>query len=647
MTKSSNLIRNDINDIDVNRLTLNFNDIDVERQFKKEYFIKSILGFRISFVILILIYSSFGLLDYFTSADYYKEFFVVRFLIVIPALFAVFLFSFHKNFIRVWQKLVSLCFLIGGVGIIYMLHKNPENIFYYGGMFLIFIGGYFFVKLHFYWAVIPGILLVVIYNISAFYFSSFYNLHSEYLIATNAFYVSANIIAMFALYNIEFLERKDFRQRFLLIEKKEEIFLINKNLESQVLDRTKLINKRNKKLTDEIDSRKEIEKKLFLAKEKAEESDLLKSAFLSNMSHEIRTPMNGILGFIDLLQDPEISSNEQKQYFTFVRQSGNRLLDTINDIIEISKIESNQTPLNHSEANIDEIMVFNYEFFKPKAESKNLNFSFINDLNNTFIQTDRNKLESVLTNLMKNALKFTKSGSVEFGCKQKDNLLLFYVKDTGVGINKDRINSIFNRFEQGDLGINRGYEGSGLGLSIAKAYSEMLGGNLWVESVKDFGSTFYFTISYNPVQKQAKIEKAESLLAFESETEKVILVAEDDEVSFSLVEIMLSGKNFKLIHAKNGKEALRIFNEISEIALILMDLKMPEMDGFEATKQIRKLNINIPIIAQSAYALVGDKETAIKVGCSDYITKPINRIDLLNKIQKNFEKEINKSLSVN
>jgi PAS domain S-box-containing protein len=390
----------------------------------------------------------------------------------------------------------------------------------------------------------------------------------------------------------------------------------------------------------DVSDRIRFEQEMIKAKEKAEESERLKTAFLANMSHEIRTPMNGILGFIDILSEPEISEDDKETYFDLVKKSGERLLTTINDIIEISKIEANQAHLSFSDENLKDIMNEHLAFFKPEAEAKNITLKLSEKSeHHHVIRIDKNKLDSILTNLIKNAIKFTSEGKIEFGCKQKKNMLEFYVEDSGIGIAPERIKAIFNRFEQAEMGINRGHEGTGLGLSISKAYAEMLGGNLWVKSEKGKGSTFFFTIELNLVKnaEEEKIKEPEQEKIKETNYAGKILIVEDDEISYALVETLLSKENFQLLNAKNGQEAIVMAKEHPDIDLILMDLKMRVMDGFTATEEIRKFNKEIPIIAQTAYALEGDREKALEAGCTDYIPKPIRKEELLRIIKEMLE----------
>jgi signal transduction histidine kinase len=252
----------------------------------------------------------------------------------------------------------------------------------------------------------------------------------------------------------------------------------------------------------------EVKKSLIESKEKAEESDRLKSAFLANMSHEIRTPMNGILGFVSLLDDVTLTKDKYLIYVNLVKKSSERLLETINDIIEISKIESNQVTLKTSQFDVNESLNYLYGFFKPAAEEKNLNFRLINSLsdNKVVFNTDKNKLESILTNFIKNAIKFTTEGFIEIGFSQMNGSYLFYVKDTGSGIPKEKQEAIFERFVQADIEITRPYEGSGLGLSIAKAYAGMLGGKIGIESEEGKGSTFRFTVK-TPAVTNSKVSE--------------------------------------------------------------------------------------------------------------------------------------------
>ena len=383
----------------------------------------------------------------------------------------------------------------------------------------------------------------------------------------------------------------------------------------------------------DITDRKRNEKALLKAKLKAEESDRLKSAFLANMSHEIRTPMNGILGFTELLKEPLLSGSEQLQFIRIIERSGERLLNIINDIINISKIEAGQAEISVSETNVNEQLDYIYLFFKPKAEQKGVQISCKTSLSNAdaILKTDKEKIYAILTNLVNNALKFTKTGSIEMGCEKKGRFIEFFVKDTGSGISREHKKIIFERFRQGSEDLSRSYEGAGLGLAISKAYVELLGGKIWVKSKEGEGAIFRFTIPLvSKTEEMARLPHTEGEDVREIRKLK-ILVVEDDEASEMLITIMVRNFSKEILIATRGNQAVEACRNNPDIDLILMDVKMPEMDGYEATRKIREFNNKVVIIAQTAFGFLGDREKAIKAGCSDYIPKPINR-NVLKKI---------------
>lgn len=388
----------------------------------------------------------------------------------------------------------------------------------------------------------------------------------------------------------------------------------------------------------DISQRIEIETELIEAKEKAENSDRLKSAFLANMSHEIRTPMNGILGFTELLREPNLKSDDIQDYIQIIQISGKRMLNTINNIVDISKIESGLIQVNISETDINEKMDFVYHFFNPEVEFKGLQFYLKKGLTRkeSIIKTDNEKVYGILTNLIKNALKFTFEGSISFGHNKKGGFLEFYVKDTGTGIPANQKELIFERFRQGSESNTRNYEGSGLGLSISKSYVEMLGGKIWVESEEGIGSTFYFTIPYRPVAAEApEIINTLSEKQGDEQIRKLkILIVEDDEISYSLLKRILQKISKEVLHAMTGVEAIEVCRNNPDLDLVLMDIRMPIMDGNEATRNIRQFNKDVIIIAQTAYAFSSDKEKALEAGSNDYISKPVSSDRLYELIKK-------------
>lgn len=377
-------------------------------------------------------------------------------------------------------------------------------------------------------------------------------------------------------------------------------------------------------------------RQLTRAKEKAEENERLKSIFLQNMSHEIRTPMNGIIGFLSLLKKPDLDPESRDKYIDIVNKSGKRLLTTINNIIEISKIDSRQIEVRTTDVDLTEVTNFYYNFFLPQAREKNLDLILNENIppEKAFVKTDKLILENILTNLINNALKFTNKGSVEIGNSIEGDKVKFYVKDSGIGIPEGRQKAIFERFVQANLNMTRAHEGSGLGLSIVKAYVNILKGEIWLESKEGEGTTFTFTIPYIPGEPSKKHEHTENLPDYLKGEPLKVLIAEDDNISFLFIQQLLKLPEITLLRAVDGKQAIEMARANPDLSLILMDIKMPAVNGFEATRQIRKFNSRVPIIAQSAYTFTGEQEQALDAGCNDYITKPINKKKLFELIQQ-------------
>ncbi len=386
----------------------------------------------------------------------------------------------------------------------------------------------------------------------------------------------------------------------------------------------------------DISERKKVDMELIKSKELAEQSNRLKTAFLANMSHEIRTPMNGILGFAGLLKEPNLAGEDQQSYINLIERSGARMLSLINDLINISKVESGLMELSFAFTNLNDKIDFLYRFFKAEAEQKGLELILENkiDPKEAIVSTDQDKLFSILSNLINNALKFTKTGSIRFGCELKGDNYEFFIRDTGIGIAKEMQKIIFDRFMQADSSLSRGFEGAGLGLSISKAYVEMLGGEIWLESEEGVGSCFYFSL---PLVKKPATEMALSETAphyFDRKNlRKTILIAEDDEDSMIYLSILVRNMDCKLLHAKSGIQAVEICHSNPDIDLVLMDIKMPVMDGVTATKLIREFYPDLVIIAQTAYALDIEKEKYGEI-FDAYLTKPINAGELRQVINK-------------
>jgi len=389
---------------------------------------------------------------------------------------------------------------------------------------------------------------------------------------------------------------------------------LNQTLEQKVIERTR---------------------ELTTSKEKAEEGERLKTAFLQNLSHEIRTPMNGILGFAQLLRDRVINPDTFIDYVDIIIKSGERMMSIINDLVEISKIEAGQITIQPHEFNINMVLETLVLSFSDQAKEKGLKLILGNKANTDDVMySDREVMVQVMSNLIKNALKFTNEGMVSIGYEKTNGLHRFSVKDTGIGIEPGKQELIFERFIQGDSSISRGYEGAGLGLSIAKAYVEALKGTIGLESEVGKGSVFTITIPETETVTNGNAFNEIAPTTYPIQEGLSILIVEDNTASRNLLIEYFAEINADIQVASNGKEALEKVMNQSAFDLILMDLKMPVMNGYEATQLIRRMGYTNPIIAQTAYASKEDIELADKSGFSDLIAKPIDQNVLMGMIGK-------------
>jgi hypothetical protein len=371
-------------------------------------------------------------------------------------------------------------------------------------------------------------------------------------------------------------------------------------------------------------------KKLRQAENDARESDRLKTAFLQNISHEIRTPMNGIMGFTQLLNSENLTTEQRKEYTDIINNSAKRLLTVVSDILEISQIESGKTTIYESSFDLNDLLSEVYETTRAQVDSK-IGFDYSNTLSkpDSIVNTDYEKLKKVFYNLLDNAIKFTEKGKIEFGYALKNNNIEFFVRDTGIGIDIENHKVIFDRFRKTDFNNNKMYDGVGLGLTICREFVKALGGNIWLESTIGNGSTFYFIIPY-----KKSVSNSESLNNSGQSNKKLkkILVVEDDETSFEFIKTILNKENFTLIHAWNGNDGISLYEKNKDIDLIILDIKLPGMNGYEVLKAIRESDSHIPIIAQTAFVIGEERKKAIDSGFDEFLAKPYKKNDLLKRI---------------
>lgn len=475
----------------LNRITLNFPD-EREKEYRDFYFVRSYKTTRFAYLILSLLYAFFGYLDSLVAQQYFDLFIIIRVIVVVLLLF-VFFYSYTTKFRNNWQTLIFITYFLGAVGIILMLVMLPEVVVYSSGLILVFLAGSVLIRLRFLAFSISSWLVIIFYIIAGIIWDVDYTI----VMSNTFFFAGAIIIGMIAAYRTEVFNRDNFNLYLQIAKKNVQIEHANKNLEDKVEERTKLLNFRNKELKEEVKRRSLVEKELIAAKEKAEESDKLKSAFLANMSHEIRTPMNGIMGFANLLHEAE-SEEEFDEFVDSIIKSGEHLLNLINDIIDLSKIEAGILKIEKSNFELNRLTKEIYDMFSVDSNivSKNIKLTYHDGRpdEDSLIYTDRVRLKQIMINLVNNACKYTDEGSVEFYYTIQENSLHFVVKDTGIGIPVESQKFIFDRFMQASNGRTSGRDSTGLGLSITKTYLNLMGGSISVKSKIDEGSEFSFIL---------------------------------------------------------------------------------------------------------------------------------------------------------
>ncbi len=395
-------------------------------------------------------------------------------------------------------------------------------------------------------------------------------------------------------------------------------------------------------VNSDITERLKADEELKAAKEKAEESDRLKSAFLSNMSHEIRTPLNGIIGFSTMLNEEKISPAKRMEYKDFIQRAANQLLNIINDLIDISKIESGQLSLHKKNVHIDQLLNELFEYYQEelkKNEKEHLELILQTPKGSKGYQivSDEVRLRQVLINLLINALKFTEKGKIEFGYELlSDTTLKFFVKDTGIGIANQNLKIVFERFRQEDDSFRREFGGAGLGLAISKGIVDKMGGKIWVTSTKNKGSEFYFTIPlFEPVMKPLLGTIPADKYVWPDSS---VLVVEDDPINVELIKATFKKSQAMVVYAKDGEEAIRIFSEKPDFDVVLLDIRLPYLDGYSVARQMRKINPAIKVIAYSAYAMEKDKTRAKDAGFDGYLTKPALPEEILEIVDRHLKK---------
>lgn len=390
----------------------------------------------------------------------------------------------------------------------------------------------------------------------------------------------------------------------------------------------------------DIQERKEYEKQLIEAKKKAELANFHKNYFLANMSHELRTPMNGVIGFSDLLREEDLTQDEKNRYLNIIDGNSKQLLGLIDDIIDVAKIESNELKIQKKHCHVSNLLLELETLFNQiKTQKNKKEIQFISEVprnkQNLVLHTDCSRLRQVLTNLLGNALKFTEKGTIRFGFKTDKNVVHFYVSDQGIGIPKEKQAEIFERFMQVNYDKAVKYGGTGLGLAISKGIVNLLGGEISVTSELNKGSTFKFYLPLDVLKKETLDENSQNFSVNENAiSNKKILIAEDEETVRLYFKELLKAKKCTLLFAEDGEKTVELYKNNADIDIVLMDLRMPKLNGFEAIKQILKINPKAKIIAQTAYAMSDEREKSLALGCVAYLTKPIQKNELFTAIQK-------------
>ncbi|MFW5805775.1 MAG: hybrid sensor histidine kinase/response regulator [Bacteroidales bacterium] len=556
---------------------------------------------RIGLLVGLLIYSLFGILDPFMASSHYTIFWTIRFAMVCPVILFAYLMTCINAFKHLTKIMSMVALFIAELSILAMIfiadNTEPASLGYYAGLILIILWSGFVFRFSLQESLFYLISSVLLYNLIFFFthdISATDKSESLYwLIGNNFFLVSTGIIAIIGNHSI-------------------------RKFTEDIQNKNRALHEGQKALTN--------------AKIRAEESDMLKSAFLSNLSHEIRTPMNGIIGFSEMLKDKETTRDEISEYADIVVKSSSKLLHLINNMLDLSMLQTGQVKLHFQNLNVHESLVHVANKYKPQAEEKGLILNLIMDKDSElFLTTDHMRLRHILGHLLENAIKFTHIGYIKMGYINKNDTVLFYVQDTGIGIEKEYQDIIFEHFRQIEASHTRSYGGSGLGLAIAKNMTHLLNGEIFIESMNPNGTCFFVSL---PKTKSKTGSQASNKNVLMPARRIKILIAEDDDSCRQYMSAVLKHKNIELIMAKNGHEAIDKFKSNADTDLIFADYKMPDINGDQIMKTIKKINNKVPVIAQTGFTSAEDKIKMFECGFDGFLPKPIKSNDLISIIKQ-------------
>ncbi len=622
-----------------NRFTLRF-DKNLERDFLTDYFKQSLVQIRVSHFILLILYMSFNIIDYYAVPTYYSYFSIIRYIIVLPVFLSIIVLSYTKYFQKYWQIALLVSYIVAGGGIILMLRKVPYNHYYLLGMMLVFTAGFALIRLRFICATIAGWSLLILYNLCIHF-----SIKMAFVDATmiNFFFASSILIGMITNYYQEAIIRRNYFLRRDMQDREDVVLSVNDALSMRMDQKKVELQIRNEELLKEIEHRNEIEKELIIAKENAESANKLKSTFIANMSHEIRTPINAILGLSEILSN-ESENEEHKKFILSISKAGNVLLDLINDILDFSHLESNEIKVSHSPVNLKELMDEMNTIFWQKINSKGLTFNITYPEDIKPMLLDKSQIRQVLINLIGNAIKFTDSGSISMNlqyklvCKSACNIT-FSISDTGIGIPDEDLESIFTPFVQSSNNKYVSEMGTGLGLAISKRIVENRGGTISVVSKIDEGTTF--TIELPDVQfAQSEKKSGQMPVADLDEWDfegKRALIVDDILINRKVLRKQLERMNLHVTDADSAFSAMEVL-EGNEFDVFCFDLRMPKMNGAELAEKVKENSrfSNIPIICITAS--INPEENYCLEYFSAILFKPCKHNQIAKTIEKVFEK---------